>query len=167
MPMKTFHGVLLDVKQLGVLILGKSGIGKSECAIDLIIGGSKLIADDVIEIRRERRSRLIGTGPENIKYLMEIRGIGVVNIKNLFGANSVMDKKEIDMVVELDQWNTDTEYERLGLETMSYEILGVKIPYIIIPVSPGRNVATIVEVAVRNQILKNSGKYSGFKINNN
>ncbi len=162
-PMKTYHGVLMDINRLGVLILGKSGIGKSECALDLIIGGSRLIADDVIEIRRTPQSKLVGTGPENIKYLMEIRGIGIVNIKDLFGAASVMDKREIDMVVELDHWNTDTEYERLGTETISYNILDVEIPYVVIPVSPGRNIATVVEVAVRNQILKNSKEYSAIE----
>lgn len=162
-PMKTYHGVLMDINRLGVLILGKSGIGKSECALDLIIGGSRLIADDVIEIRRTPQSKLIGTGPHNIKYLMEIRGIGIVNIKDLFGAASVMDKREIDMVVELDHWNTNTEYERLGTETALYNILGVEIPYVVIPVSPGRNIATVVEVAVRNQILKNSREYSAIE----
>ena len=165
-PMETFHGVFVEINRLGVLILGKSGIGKSECALDLIIRGWKLIADDVIEIRRISQSRLVGTGPENIKYLMEIRGIGIVNIKDLFGTASVMDKRGIDMVVELDHWNNNTEYERLGLETKSYSVLGVEIPYVIIPVSPGRNIATIIEVAVRNQILKSSGKYSAIEIIN-
>ena len=166
-PMQTFHGVLMDINRLGVLILGKSGIGKSECALDLIVKGSKLIADDVIEIRRISQSRLIGTGPEKIKYLMEIRGIGIVNIKDLFGTTSVMDKRDIDMVLELDHWSKDTEYERLGLETKSYNILGVELPHVIIPVSPGRNIATVIEVAVRNQILKNSGIYSAAEIINN
>ncbi len=163
-PMKTYHGVLVDINSLGVLILGKSGIGKSECALDLIIGGCKLIADDVIEIRRTPQSKLVGTGPDNIKYLMEIRGIGIVNIRDLFGATSVMDKREIDMVVELDHWDTKKEYERLGIETTSYSIMDLEIPYVMIPVSPGRNIATVVEVAVRNQILKNSSmEYSAVK----
>ncbi|MGI9534891.1 MAG: HPr(Ser) kinase/phosphatase [Thermodesulfobacteriota bacterium] len=166
-PMETFHGVLMDINRLGVLILGKSGIGKSECALDLINKGSKLIADDVIEIRRISQSRLVGSGPENIKYLMEIRGIGIVNIKDLFGTTSVMDKRNIDMVLELDHWNKDTEYERLGLETKSLNILGVELPHVIIPVSPGRNIATVIELAVRNQILKNSGLYSAIEIINN
>jgi len=166
-PMETFHGVLMDINRIGVLILGKSGIGKSECALDLIIRGSKLIADDVIEIRRISQSRLVGTGPKNIKYLMEIRGIGIVNIKDLFGTTSVMDKRDIEMVLELDPWNKDTEYERLGLETKSLDILGVELPHVIIPVSPGRNIATVIEVAVRNQILKNSGIYPSTEIINN
>ena len=166
-PMETFHGVLMDINRIGVLILGKSGIGKSECALDLIIRGSKLIADDVIEIRKVSQSRLVGTGPENIKFLMEIRGIGIVNIKDLFGTTSVMDKRDIEMVLELDHWNKDTEYERLGIETRSYEILGVELPHVIIPVSPGRNIATVIEVAVRNQILKNSGIYPATEFNKN
>ena len=156
-PMVTFHGVLMDIQRLGVLILGKSGIGKSECALDLITKGSKLIADDVVEIRQIPHGILIGTGPENIKYLMEIRGIGIVNIRDLFGRTSVMDKRQIDFVIELDQWEKGKEYERLGMETKSFTIIDVKVPYVVIPVSPGRNIATVIEVAVRNQILKNSG----------
>ena len=156
-PMETFHGVLMDIHRLGVLILGKSGVGKSESALDLIAKGSKFIADDIVEIRRISNTKLIGSGPENIKYLMEIRGIGIVNIKDLFGTTSVMDSREIEMVIELEQWDQNNEYERLGIETKSYNILDLLLPYVIIPVSPGRNIATIIEVAVRNQILKNSG----------
>lgn len=155
-PLKIFHGVLIDIHRLGVLILGRSGIGKSECALDLIIKGSKLVADDVVEIRKVSTSKLIGTGPETIKYLMEIRGIGIVNIKDLFGTTSVMDKREIDMVIELDQWDKDKEYERLGIDTRTFSILDLEIPHVVIPVSPGRNISTIIEVAVRNQILKRS-----------
>lgn len=163
-PMNTFHGVLMDIHRLGVMILGKSGIGKSESALDLISRGAKFIADDIIEVRRISSTKLRGTGPENIKYLMEIRGIGIVNIKDLFGTTCVMDSREIEMVIELDEWDQNNEYERLGLETKSYSILGLNIPYVIIPVSPGRNIATVIEVAVRNQILKNSGVNSAEKI---
>lgn len=148
-PIKTIHGVLIDIHRLGVLI-----IGKSECALDLIIKGAKLITDDVVKIQKISNSKLIGTGPENIKYLMEIRGIGIVNIKNLFGTTSVMDKREIDMVIELDHWDTNKEYERLGIETKTYSILDLDLPFVVIPVSPGRNISTIIEVAVRNQILR-------------
>lgn len=164
--METFHGVLMDIHRLGVLILGKSGVGKSESALDLIAKGSKFIADDIVEIRRISNTKLIGSGPENIKYLMEIRGIGIVNIKDLFGTTSVMDSREIEMVIELEQWDQNNEYERLGLETKSYKILDLPLPYVIIPVSPGRNIATIIEVAVRNQILKNSGINSAHEILN-
>ena len=165
-PMETFHGVLMDIHRLGVLILGKSGVGKSESALDLIAKGSKFIADDIVEIRRISNTKLIGSGPENIKYLMEIRGIGIVNIKDLFGTTSVMDSREIEMVIELEQWDQNNEYERLGIETKSYNILDLLLPYVIIPVSPGRNIATIIEVAVRNQILKNSGINSAVEILN-
>ncbi len=154
----TVHGVLLDVHHTGVLILGKSGIGKSECAIDLIIQGSKLIADDVVEIRKIGSQTLIGVGPENIRYLVEVRGIGIVNIKDLFGTTCVMEKREIDMVIELHQWNSETEYDRLGLDTKTYSILDIELPYIVLPVSPGRNMASVIDVAVRNQILKETGK---------
>lgn len=153
-PIVTAHGVLIDLHGLGVLILGKSGIGKSECALDLIFRGSKLVADDVIEIKKIGTSRLIGSGPENIRHLMEVRGVGIINIKDLFGTASVMDKREIDMVIELAQWSMDTEYDRLGLDQKTHTIMEFELPFLVIPVSPGRNTATIVEVAVRNQILK-------------
>ncbi len=154
----TVHGVLLDIHHTGVLILGKSGIGKSECAIDLVIQGSKLIADDVVEIRKIGSRNLVGTGPKNIRYLVEVRGIGIVNIKDLFGTTCVMEKREIDMVIELDHWSPEKEYERLGIDTKTYSILDVDLPYTVLPVSPGRNMASVIDVAVRNQILKKSGK---------
>jgi HPr kinase/phosphorylase len=153
-PFISKHGVLMDIHSLGVLILGKSGIGKSECALDLILRGSKLIADDIVEIRKIGISKLIGSGPENIRHLMEIRGVGIVNIKDLFGNASVMDKREIDMLIELSQWDTEKDYDRLGLDQRSYNLMDVEIPYLVIPVSPGRNTATVVEVAVRNQLIK-------------
>lgn len=152
-PFSTVHGVLIDIHRLGVLILGKSGVGKSESALDLVNRGSKLIADDVIEVRKYG-SRLIGTGPENIRHLMEIRGVGIVNIKDLYGASSVMNERQIDLVIELDHWDQQKEYDRLGLDTYTYKFMEVEIPYMLIPVSPGRNTATIIDVAVRNQLLK-------------
>ena len=156
-PFATAHGVLMDIHRLGVLLLGKSGIGKSECALDLILRGSKLISDDIVEIRKVGPTRLVGNGPERIKHLMEIRGVGIINIKDLFGTTSVMERREIDMVIELVQWNPDTEYDRLGIETGTYNILGIDLPHLVIPVSPGRNMSTIIEVAARNQLLKQSG----------
>ena len=159
-PFATAHGVLLDVYGVGVLILGKSGIGKSECALDLINRGSKLISDDIVEIKKSVSSRLFGNGPKRIEHLMEIRGVGIINIKDLFGTPSVMDRREIEMVIELVQWSPDTEYDRLGLYVKTYPILGVELPYLQIPVSPGRNTATIIEVAARNQSLKLSGVHS-------
>jgi HPr kinase/phosphorylase len=157
-PFITKHGVLIDIHSLGVLILGKSGIGKSECALDLILRGSKLIADDIVEIRKIGISKLMGTGPGNIRHLMEIRGIGIVNIKDLFGTTSVMDKREIDMVIEMSQWNPEENYDRLGLDQRSYKVMDVEVPYLVIPVSPGRNTSTVVDVAVRNQLIKKRHK---------
>ena len=155
-PYMSVHGVLLDIHRLGVLILGKSGVGKSECALDLILKGSKLVADDLVKIRNIDNTRLIGTGPDNIKHLIEIRGIGIINIKNLVGSASVMDKKDIDIVIELEQWNPETEYDRIGDSQLKYNILDIELPYIKIPVSPGRNLDTIVEIAVRNHIFRSS-----------
>lgn len=158
-PKVNVHGVLLDIDRVGVLILGKSGIGKSECAIDLIIKGAKLVADDVVEIRKVAENKLVGSGPENIRFLIEVRGIGIVNIRDLFGTTSVMNKREIEMVIELDSWDSETEYERLGIDKRTKSILNVDLPHSVIPVSPGRNMASIIEVAVRNQILKSSSPY--------
>src|SRR3990167_2093435 len=161
-PFATVHGVLMDIHRLGGLILGKSGIGKKESALDLINRGSKLISDDIVEIRKVGVSKLVGNGPERIKHLMEVRGVGIINIKDLFGTTSVMDKREIDMVIELVQWDPGTEYDRLGIETSNYSILGVQLPHLVIPVSPGRNTATIIEVGARNQLLKMSGVRSSY-----
>ncbi len=153
-PFSTLHGVLVDIHGVGVLITGKSGIGKSESALDLIVNrGAKLIADDLIEVRKIG-TKLLGSGPENIRYLMEIRGVGIVNIKDLFGVSSVMDEREIEIMIELDPWDENKEYDRLGIDTRTKNIMEVNVPYILIPVSPGRNTATIIDVAVRNHLLK-------------
>ena len=156
-PFTTAHGVLLEVFGAGLLILGESGIGKSESALDLIYRGSKLISDDVVEITKSSSGRLFGKGPRHTMHLMEIRGIGIIDIKELFGSRSVMDEREIEMVIELVQWNPEREYDRLGLEERTIPILGGELPYLQIPVSPGRNTATIIEVAVRNEKLKKKG----------
>jgi len=163
-PFTTAHGVLMEIKGLGILILGKSGVGKSENALDLINRGSKLISDDVVEITKSASGELTGNGPERIRHLMEIRGLGIINIKDLFGRASVMDKRKIDMVIELVEWNSDTEYDRLGIEENNYNIMGVELPYILIPVRPGRSTATIIEVAARNQLLKLNCAHSTEKI---
>ena len=163
-PLTTAHGVLMDIQGLGVLILGKSGIGKSENALDLINRGSKLISDDVVEIEKSVSGELFGSGPERIKHLMEIRGIGIINIMDLFGRASVMDRRRINMVIELVEWNSDTEYDRLGIDENVYNIMGVELPYLLIPVTLGRNTATIIEVAARNQLLKSKGTYRAEKI---
>jgi HPr kinase/phosphorylase len=156
-PMTTLHGVCVDVLGIGVLIFGKSGIGKSECALELIMRGHRLVADDVITVRKMPTSILYGMASDVIKYHMEIRGLGIVNIKDLFGITAIREKKQIDIVVEMVQWKPQESYERLGFDENRYSILDVKLPHIKIPVSPGRSVADVVEVAARNQILKFMG----------
>ncbi len=156
-PTHMLHGVLVDVLGIGLLITGKSGIGKSECALDLISRGYRLVADDVVLVRRSYPSTLFGMASDKIPYHIEVRGVGIVNVKDLFGITAIREKKQMDMVVELVTWDPKGEYERLGLDKQYYDILGVELPYLKIPVSPGRSVATIVEVAARNQILKIMG----------
>ena len=162
-PTTTMHGVLVDVLGVGVLILGKSGIGKSECALDLVTKGYRLVADDAVVIKRMSPTTLFGIASDVIKYHMEVRGLGIVNVKDLFGITAIREKKQMDIVVELVEWNPDEEYDRLGFEEGVYEILGVKVPFLKIPVSPGRSVATIVEVAARNQLLKIMGYHSALE----
>jgi len=152
-PFTTKHGLMIDVQGLGILLLGESGIGKSECALDLIMRGAKLVADDVVVIRRIDPSRLVASSPPNIRHLIEVRGLGIINIREMFGSSSVRDEKEIDLVVELKNWARDADYDRLGFEERFYSIMGVEVPYLLIPVSPGRNIATIVEVAARKRLL--------------
>lgn len=150
----TVHGVLLEIHSLGVLIIGESGIGKSESALDLITRGSKLISDDVVEISKIDSDQLIGSAPDTIKHLMEIRGVGIINIKELYGLKNLLDKKKVDMVIELVKWDSDTEYDRLGIDESHYQILGVELPYKLIPVGLNRNTATILDVAVRYQQIR-------------
>ena len=163
--MITTHGVLVDVLGVGILILGKSGIGKSECALDLITRGYRLIADDAVIIKRMPPTTLFGIASDIIKYHMEVRGLGIINVKDLFGITAIREKKQMDIVVELVKWDPDEEYDRLGFEEGQYEILGVKLPFLKIPVSPGRSIATIVEVAARNQLLKIMGYHSAIEFN--
>ncbi|GMR04732.1 MAG: HPr(Ser) kinase/phosphatase [Thermodesulfobacteriota bacterium] len=159
-PSVTIHGVLVDVLGIGILMHGKSGIGKSECALDLVSRGYRLVADDVVIVRRLPPDILFGTSAGLTRYHMEIRGLGIVNIQDLFGITAIREKKQMDLMVELVKWEHFGEYERLGFEDKTSEILGVNLPYLKVPVSPGRSVASIVEVAARNQILKIMGKYS-------
>ena len=156
-PETTLHGVLVDVLGAGILIIGKSGIGKSECALDLITRGYRLVADDAVIVRRKYPSTLFGIASDVISYHMEVRGLGIVNVKDIFGITAIRKKKQMDLMVELVDWEEDMEYDRLGFEQQTKDILGVKLPYLKIPVSPGRSVATIVEVAARNMILKIMG----------
>src|SRR5467141_3967434 len=131
------HAVLMDILGLGVLIVGESGIGKSECALDLIVRGHRLVADDTVEIRRRAETMLIGTCPELTRHHMELRGLGVLNIKELFGIASTRSSKRVELVVQLERWDPSREYERLGLDDDSYEILGLNVSFVRMPVAPG------------------------------
>jgi HPr kinase/phosphorylase len=155
-PRWVVHGVLLDVYGLGVLLLGDSGVGKSECAIDLVVRGHRLVSDDVVEIKQVG-DRLIGTGPEMTRYHMELRGVGIINVKDLFGVASVRMTKYVEFVIKLDPWKEGKRYDRLGLDDNGYEILGVTLPYVEMPVGPGRNLSVLIEVAARNHLLKLKG----------
>jgi len=159
-PKTTMHGVLVDVFGVGILLFGKSGIGKSETAMELVINGHRLVADDIVEVSRREGRILLGSGPDIIKHHMEIRGLGILNIKDLFGVSAVRDRKKIEVVAELVKWNSEEEYDRLGVDDLTHTILGVQIPLIRLPVQPGRNIAAIVEVAARNQLLKIKGHHS-------
>lgn len=156
-PRITRHGVLLEVYGEGVLLLGESGIGKSETAIELIKRGHRLIADDAVEIKQISGQRLVGSAPELIRHYMELRGIGVVNMRQLFGMSAVKDSQEIDLVIHLEPWEDGAVYDRLGLEDTYTSILDVKLPCATIPVKPGRNLAVIIEVAVMNDRQKKMG----------
>ena len=155
-PTTTAHGVLLDVFGVGVMLTGMSGVGKSETAMELIKRGHRLVADDSVLIRKIE-NELVGTAPERIRYFMELRGIGIINVKNMYGSGAVMNEKEIELVMEMRPWENDKTYDRLGDQHDVEEILGVKIPKLLIPVSPGRNLAILIEVAARNQRLKSMG----------
>jgi len=155
-PRVSIHGVLLDIYGVGVLLLGDSGVGKSECALDLIVRGHRLVSDDIVEIKR-KGVVLNGSGPELTRYHMEVRGLGIINIKDLFGVAAVRYLKDVDMVVRLDPWQQGKEYERLGLDQRTYEILGVSVPFIEMPVAPGRHLSVLIEVAARNHLLKTKG----------
>ena len=154
---QVIHGVLMDILSLGVLITGDSGIGKSECALDLVVRGHRLVADDAVEVRRRGETDLIGTCPELTRHHMEVRGLGVINIRDLFGVAATRMSKRMELVVQLERWDTGRDYDRLGLEENLWELFGVKIPLVHMPVAPGRNLAILVEVAARNQLLRARG----------
>ncbi len=160
LPTSTLHGVLLDVLGVGVLLQGKSGVGKSECALELILRGYRLVADDIIKVRFKLPSVIFGEGMDLLNYHMEIRGLGILNIKHLFGVGAIRERKKIDLVIEMVPWEHGKEYDRLGLVDHTYNIHGVELPFARIPVAPGRNISTIVEVAARNQLLKEMGYHS-------
>ena len=160
------HAVLMDVLGLGVLLAGESGIGKSECALDLIVRGHRLVADDTVEIRRRQETILIGACPELTRHHMELRGLGVINIKELFGIASTRSSKRVELVVQLERWVPTREYERLGLDDVFHEILGLRVPLLKMPVAPGRNIAILVEVAARNQLLRQRGHHAARELAN-
>lgn len=155
-PSVTIHGTFMDIYGVGVLILGESGVGKSESALELIQRGHRLIADDTVSIRR-LGAVLNASGPELSRYHMEVRGLGIINIKDLFGVSAVRERKDIDLVVQLDPWRNDKHYDRLGLDTRTYKVLGATLPFIEMPVGPGRNLSILLEVASRHHLLRSRG----------
>lgn len=156
-PRITRHGVLVDVYGEGILILGESGVGKSETAIELVKRGHRIIADDAVEIRRVSSRSLVGSAPENIRHFVELRGIGVINISRIFGVGAVLPTAKIDLVIKLEHWDAQKVYDRIGLEDETTEILGLNITSLTIPVKPGRNLAVIIEVASMNNRQKKMG----------
>jgi HPr kinase/phosphorylase len=156
-PTATVHGVLMEIMGVGVLIIGRSGIGKSENALDLVMRGHRLVSDDVVEAKKITAFDLMGKAPEMLKNLLEIRGIGIVDIRQLFGVSAVRPSKKIELVVELLDWDNSVEYERIGLKEEKYRFLGIDLPLMRIPISPGRNASAIIELACRNHALKKEG----------
>ena len=172
------HGVLIDILGLGVLIVGESGIGKSECALDLVVRGHRLVADDAVEVRRRGETAIIGTCPDLTRFHMEVRGLGVINIRDLFGVAATRISKRVELVVQLERWDPRSrsygetspkpeaaagparEYDRLGLDDNLFDLAGAKVPLIQMPVAPGRSLAILVEVAARNQLLRMRGRHA-------
>lgn len=156
-PRITRHGVLVEVYGEGILLLGESGVGKSETAIELVKRGHRLIADDAVEIRRVSSKSLVGTAPDNIRHFIELRGIGIINASRIFGVGAVKLTEKIDLVINMEPWDVNKAYDRMGLENQTTEILGLNIPSLTIPVKPGRNLAVIIEVAAMNSRQKKLG----------
>ncbi len=159
-PSTQLHGVLLEIYGLGVLLIGKSGVGKSECALDLITRGHSLVADDRVTVKRYPNGDLVGSARGPIRHHMELRGLGIVNVQDLFGLASVRERKAIDLVVELEPWDQAKAYDRLGLDETVYDILDMPCPHITMPVALGRNLSILVEIAARNHMLKLKGHHS-------
>jgi HPr kinase/phosphorylase len=165
-PRITRHGVLVEVYGEGILLLGESGVGKSETAIELVKRGHRLIADDAVEIRRVSSKTLVGSSPENIRHFIELRGVGIVNARRIFGVGAVKITEKIDMVIQLEPWDKNKVYDRMGMENEYMEILGNKVPTTTIPVKPGRNLAVIIEVAAMNNRQKRMGYNSAQELLN-
>lgn len=164
-PRITRHGVLVEVYGEGILILGESGVGKSETAVELVKRGHRLVADDAVEIKKVSAISLVGSSPEMIRHFIELRGIGIINVKEIFGIGAVKNTEKIDMVINLELWQDGKQYNRLGLENEYTEILGIKIPSLLIPVKPGRNLAVIVEIAAMNNRQKRHGYNAAEELN--
>ena len=163
----TNHGVFVEVYGEGVLLIGDSGVGKSETAIELVKRGHRLIADDAVEIRRVSAKTLVGSAPENIRHFIELRGVGIVNARQIFGMGAVKITEKIDMVIRLEPWNQDKVYDRMGLDNEYTDILGIKLPLLTIPVHPGRNLAIIIEVAAMNNRQKKMGYNAAYELMRN
>lgn len=164
-PMTQLHGVLVEVYGEGILLLGESGVGKSETAIELVKRGHRLVADDAVEIRRVSNKSLVGSAPEVIRHFIELRGIGIVDVKRLFGMGAVKDTENIDLVINLENWQQGKAYDRLGLDTQMMDILGIEVPSLTIPIKPGRNLAMIVEVAAMNVRQRKMGYNAAEELN--
>ncbi|WP_235880102.1 HPr(Ser) kinase/phosphatase [Polyangium aurulentum] len=159
-PRVRMHGVLVDVFGVGVLLVGSSAIGKSECALDLVMRGHRLVADDVVECDYRPPGMVFGAPAQLLRHHLEVRGLGILNVKDLFGVTAIRERKRIDVVVKLVEWSHDTEYDRLGLDDRHHAILGVRVRELVLPVRPGRDMASIIEVAARNELLKNAGHHA-------
>lgn len=159
-PTTSLHGVLVDVFGIGLLLIGKSGIGKSECAVELVLRGHRLVADDVVKCEWRPPGMVFGSPADMLRHHVEVRGLGVLNIKDLFGVTAVRDRKRIDIVVQLDEWDEEREYDRLGVDDQHYEILGTPVRLVTVPVRPGRDMGAMLEMAARNELLRRAGKHS-------
>lgn len=165
-PMTTMHGVLVEVYGEGILLIGESGVGKSETAVELVKRGHRLVADDAVEIKRVSNKTLVGSSPEIIRHFIELRGIGIIDVKRIFGMGAVKDTENIDVIINLEVWKSGKHYDRLGLDEETTEVLGLKVPSITLPVKPGRNLAIIVEVAAMNHRQKKMGYNAAEELNN-
>lgn len=164
-PTVVLHGVLMDIYGVGVLITGKSGIGKSETAVELIKRGHLLVADDSVEIRRIGQEALIGTAPQIIRHMMEVRGIGIMDIKSLFGVSAIKESTPVNLIIHLEEWENNKNYDRLGLDDNYREILGMNVAEVTIPIKPARNIALLIEVAARNHRQKEMGYHAAKEFN--
>ena len=165
-PRRTRHGVLVEVFGEGILIMGESGVGKSECAIELVKRGHRLVADDAVEIKRVSDKTLVGSSPEIIRHFVEVRGIGIIDVKEIFGMGAVKDSQSVDMIIHLETWEQGKQYDRLGMVDEYTNIMGINVPSLTIPVKLGRNIAVIVEVAAMNNRQKKMGYNAAVELNN-